>query len=271
MVTGIDHLVIAVADLDRAARELEDRVGLAVTGGGHHEGAGTANRIAFLADGSYLELMAVEDREAAVRSPVGARVMSQLAAGGPGLACFALVEDHIDSVVPELQANGSSIGPVREGSRRRDDGELVEWRSAAPEQIGLDAVPFLIRHRYTGAEWGPEAMATRRAYHHPVGSPVILARLDIATEDPPALAARYLRELGLEFWAVADLAVCNVGKHVIRLVPSREMDAPASLMLGAEVDTPQSSSVFGMRIDIEQVEVESVLAVTAGETGGLTV
>jgi hypothetical protein len=264
MVTGIDHLVIAVADLDGAARELEDRVGLAVTGGGRHEGAGTANRVAFLADGSYLELLVVEDREAAVRSPVGATAMRQLAAAGPGLACYALVEEYLDSVVPELQANGSSIGPVREGSRRRPDGELVEWWSAAPESIGLDGVPFLIRHRYTGAEWGPDALAARRAYRHPIGSPVVFARIDIATADPPSHAARYLRELGLEFWAVLDLAVCNIGRHVIRLVPSREMDAPAVITLGAEVEAPRSMSLLGVRFDIEPVKVESVLAATAG-------
>ena len=49
MVTGIDHLVIAVPDLDSAAQELEQGIGLAVTGGGRHADAGTANRIAFLA------------------------------------------------------------------------------------------------------------------------------------------------------------------------------------------------------------------------------
>src|SRR5512141_1689084 len=110
MVTGIDHLVIAVPDLDAAAHELEQRVGLAVTGGGRHEGAGTANRIAFLADGAYLELIAVEDEAQAKQNPVGAAAVVQLEAHGPGLATFALLDDHLDATVPELQANGSSIG-----------------------------------------------------------------------------------------------------------------------------------------------------------------
>src|SRR5437762_2484542 len=157
MVTGIDHLVIAVPDLDVAAHELEQGIGLAVTGGGRHPDAGTENRIAFLADGSYLELIAVEDREVARAQPLGATVLRILDERGGGLAAFALVEDHLETTVAELQANGSAIGPARRGSRMRPDGELVEWTAAFPGELGLDGVPFLIRHAYTGSEWGPAA------------------------------------------------------------------------------------------------------------------
>jgi Glyoxalase-like domain len=254
VVTGIDHLVIAVPDLDDAAQELEQGIGLAVTGGGRHPGAGTANRIAFLADGSYIELIAIEDEAAARAKPVGAAVLHALQRGS-ALAAYALVDDHLDTTVAELQANGSSIGAVQHGSRARDDGELVEWWSAFPESLGLEGVPFLIRHAYTGIEWGPAAMAERQAFTHPIGSPVMLARLDIATPDPQDLAARHTRELGLEFWAVVDLAVCTVGRHVIRLVPTREIDTPAVITIGAQVEAPRSSQVFGLRIDVEPVAV----------------
>src|SRR5438552_14924409 len=126
MVTGIDHLVIAVPDLDIAAHELEQGIGLAVTGGGRHPGAGTANRIAFLADGSYLELITIEDGKAAAKRPLGAAVARALAERGGGLAAYALVDDHLDTTAAELQANGSPTGPVQDGSRVREDGEVVE-------------------------------------------------------------------------------------------------------------------------------------------------
>ena len=259
MVTGIDHLVIAVPDLDTAAQELEQGIGLAVTGGGRHPGAGTSNRIAFLADGSYLELMAVEDSEAARAQPLGAAVVRTLDERGGGLAAFALVDDHLETTDAELQANGSSLGSVQRGSRVRADGELVEWWVAFPESLGLDSVPFLIRHAYTGSEWGPAAVAERRSYVHPIGSPVVLARVDVATPDPQDLAARYLRELGLEFWAVLDLAVCNVGRHVIRLVPNREMESPAAVTLGAQVETPRWFQAPGLRIEVEPVAAPVVV------------
>jgi catechol 2,3-dioxygenase-like lactoylglutathione lyase family enzyme len=260
MPTGIDHLVIAVPDLDAAADALQGRVGLACTGGGRHPGAGTVNRIAFLADGAYLELIAVEDRSAAETWPVGRATLAALDASGGGLATYALLDDRLDATVPELQANGSTIGPAQHGSRRRPDGEIVEWWTAAPERIGLDGVPFLIRHAYAGAEWGAQAMAARRSQRHPLGSPAILLRLDIATPDPPALAARYRRELGVEFWAVTDLAVCTLGRHTIRLVPRREMEVPAIVVLGAAVDAPRSTTLLGLRFDVEPAEVTAVLA-----------
>ena len=260
MGTGIDHLVIAVPDLDIAAQELEQGIGLAVTGGGSHPDAGTANRIAFLADGSYLELITVEDAEAAKTRPVGAAVLRVIEERGSGLAAYALLNDHLETTVAELQANGSSLGTVQPGSRLRQDGERVQWWTALPNSLGLDGVPFLIRHAYSGAEWGPAAMAEREAFVHPIGSPVVLARLDIATPDPQDLAARYARELGLEFWAVVDLAVCNVGRHVIRLVPTREMESPAAITLGAGVDAPRSSQVLGLRIDVEPVAAPVVAA-----------
>ena len=262
MAIGIDHLVIAVSDLDAAAAELEARAGLAFTAGGRHEGAGTANRIAFLADGAYLELIAVERRDEAERWPVGRATLAQLDHHGSGLATFALVDDDLDAHVEQLRANGSSIGPVTRGSRRRPDGELVEWWTAAPHGIGPGELPFLIRHAYTGTEWGPQAMAARRTFAHPLGGPAILLRLDLATEDPVGLAARYTRELALEFWAVADLAVCTIGRHTLRLVPRREMEVPAVVTLGAALDGPRSTLSAGLRIDVEPAEVDAALAAT---------
>lgn len=257
MASQIDHLVIAVPDIEAAATELEERIGLRATGGGRHEGMGTRNRIAWLADGAYLELIAVEEHDAALRWPVGAAAAGALATSGAGLACYALVENDLDARVAELQAAGSSIGPAVPGSRRRPDGELVEWWTAAPERIGLpDGVPFLIRHAYAGAEWGPDAMAARASIPHALPSPVTLSRLDLATEDPPALASRYERELGLEFRTVADLAVCSVGPHVIRLVRSREMEVPAAVTLRAPVEVPGSAMAFGLRIAIEPISAQ---------------
>jgi hypothetical protein len=248
--TAIDHLVIAVADPEVAAAELADRVGLATTGGGTHPGAGTFNRVAFLADGAYLELIGVADPTAAAGVPVGRAVLAALERGG-GLATYALLDDAVDASVPALQANGSSIGAVTHGSRQRPDGDLVEWWTAMPPQLGALRPPFLARHRYAGAEWGPEAMAQRRGFVHPIGSPAVLHRLDLATPDPPALAADYATTIGLEFWTVADLAVCSVGPHTIRLVPIREMPVPAVVVVGAAVEEPRSIEALGMRFDIE--------------------
>jgi hypothetical protein len=254
MIRGIDHLVIACADPEAAAAELESRVGLRATSGGRHEGAGTWNRIAWLADGSYLELIGVDDRERALAQPVGAAAVRALDERGGGMAAFALLDDELELTVGGLQGAGSSLGVVSHGSRCNPDGELVEWWVSMPEgELGPAGPPFLIQHAYVGSEWSPEALATRATLSHPLGSPAILARLDLATHDPTWLAARYHEELGLEFWAVADLALTTVGRHTIRLVPNREMEVPAAVTLGGDIDAPRTAQALGLRFDVEPV------------------
>jgi len=254
MIRGIDHLVIACADPDAAAAELASAVGLTAVVGGRHEGLGTFNRIVWLADGSYLELIGVDDREAALRTPVGSAAVATLEAHGGGLATWALRDDELELTVGAM-AEGS-FGPVVHGGRRRPDGEPVEWWAAFPhEPLAPDGVPFLIRHAYVGAEWSRAALEERASFRHPLGSPVILARLDLATEDPPSTAATLHERLGLDFWAVADLAVADIGLHVVRLVPRREMAVPASITLGAAVESPRTVELLGLRFDVERVEV----------------
>ncbi|HUF06088.1 MAG TPA: VOC family protein [Candidatus Binatia bacterium] len=255
MIRGIDHLVIACADPDAAASELESAIGLLATGGGRHPGSGTFNRIAWLADGSYLELIGVDDPEAARRQPVGAAAVRALDEHGGGLATFALRDDDVDVTAATLAASGS-FGPVAHGTRRRDDGEMVEWWAAFPTtDLAPDATPFLIQHSYTGAEWGQAALDARAEFRHPIGSPVGLARLDIATADPPSAAATIHDQLGLDFWAVADLAVAEIGTHVLRLVPRREMAVPAVVTLAAEIEAPRTAELLGMRFDVERAEL----------------
>ena len=263
MIRGIDHLVIACADPDAAAAELESTLGLVCAGGGRHAGRGTWNRIAWLADGSYLELIGVDDGEAALLQPVGAAAVAVLDAGDGGLATYALRDDGLELSVNALRASGASIGAVSHGSRERDDGEIVEWWTAFPETpLAPDAPPFLIQHAYVGAEWGHEALAERARFAHPIGSRVMLARLDVATGDPPSTAAVLHEQVGLDFWAVADLAVAEIGPHVLRMVPSREMAVPAVITFGAEVEAPRTVELLGVRFDVERVRL--AVPATAG-------
>jgi catechol 2,3-dioxygenase-like lactoylglutathione lyase family enzyme len=251
MISAIDHVVIGVADPDAAAAELTEQLGLAFNAGGRHPSTGTFNRIAFLGE-SFLELMGVEDRALAAESPIGAAALRAIEAGG-GLATYALLDDGIEHTVEALQATGSSIGPVTHGTRSRPDGELVEFWVAMFERLGPDAPPFLIKHAYAGAEWGSDALAARRRASHPIGSPAILTRLDLATPDPAGLAADYAAQLELEVWTVADLAVSTVGPHTIRLVPLREMEVPAVVVIGAGIDAPRTVEALGLRFDVEPV------------------
>jgi catechol 2,3-dioxygenase-like lactoylglutathione lyase family enzyme len=253
VLSAVDHVAIAAPDPDAAAAELERRLGLQATGGGRHPGAGTFNRIVWLAD-AYVELIGVDDREAAARHPLGAATLAALDDGG-GLAGYALLSAEVDATVARLQAAGSHIGPVIAGERVRQDGERVQWWTAMPERLGPDGLPFLIRHALTGAEWDPTALAERQRLVHPLGGPAVLIGLDLAVSDPVERAADYWEQLGLEFWAVGDVAVCTVGRHTLRLVPRSRMDATVSVNLGAPVDEQRACELLNVRFNLQPVEL----------------
>ncbi|HET8586818.1 MAG TPA: VOC family protein [Candidatus Limnocylindria bacterium] len=253
MLHGIDHVVIAASDPDEVARRLEGELGLAVGGGGQHQRLGTFNRIFWLADGSYLELMGVDDPDEAAAWAMGQAAVEVLAAGG-GFAGYALDDRPLVPDVNVLRGYGSEIGDPMEGTRVRLDGEVVEWRTALPPRIGPEGLPFLIEHVMTGAEWGADALAERAAFRHPIGSPVMLAGLDIAADDPAALAAEYSKQLGIEMRWIGDSVVASVGQQTIRLVPRHLADAPVVVRLGADA-APRTLDLFDLRFVVERVEL----------------
>lgn len=254
MIQGIDHLVIVCADPDAAAADLESSVGLVASGAGRHAGMGTFNRIAWLADGSYLELIGMDDAAAARNSAVGSAALDTIESTGEGLVTWALRVDDLELTVASLPEG--AFGPVVHGSRTRPDGEAVEWWTAMPDTpLAPDATPFLIQHAYVGAEWGHSALADRAAFQHPIGSPVGLVRLDLATIDPPGHGATFHEHLDIDVWAVADLAVAEIGRHVVRFVPRREMAVPVVVTLAADIESPRTAELFGLRFDVERAEL----------------
>ncbi len=247
MITGIDHLVIAVHDVAAAAETLEADLGLAFTGGGRHEAMGTYNRLAFLGE-TYLELIGVFDA-ALVRSSrtfaVGNASLACLQERGEGLATYALCSDDVAGDVTRLRAAGSPIGDPVAGARRRPDGEEVRWITAFPE-LGPERAPFLIEHVYEGAEWGPAARAARAAFRHPHGGAVRLRRLELPASDPAAVDAEYATVLGLA--ADAD-GVVFAGDQALALRRAADIPAPVvHLEAEAGVAAPAMDLVrFGIR------------------------
>ena len=248
MPDAIDHLVIAVADPDLAARELEAAIGIAVTGGGEHPGVKTYNRLAFLGN-AYLELIAVRDGAAATRWPVGAATRRVLGSGG-GFVTYALLDDDLVTTVSRLRSQGSAIGPVTPGSRTRPDGDTVAWWTATFDELGPDRPPFLIRHDYRGAEWGTEALDARRAFVHPLGTPVRLNGLELAADDPSNLAATYAREVGVGFDPEAAGHAATIGPHRVVLRPVPAMPAATAVVRLSGGGNPLVADLFGIRFEL---------------------
>jgi hypothetical protein len=245
VILGIDHLVIAVRSVEAATAELERVVGLAVTGGGRHEGMGTRNALAFLGD-TYVELIGIED-EGVVRSnpafAVGNAALVELEAGRQGLATFALAVDDVAAEVSVLREAGSSVSSPVAGARRRADGEDVRWSTAFPPRLGPEAPPFLIEHELAGAEWGPEARAARADQRHPAGGVVRLVALELPTADAARLAKAYGRVVGVAF---SEAWRASVGPS--QSVVLREGEAAPVVELTADPGTaPLDVDALGVR------------------------
>lgn len=220
-ILGIDHLVIAVRDPDSAAADLGQALGLAFTGGGRHETAGTANRLAFVGD-SYIELIGVFDRNLVLSNPdfaVGRAALDMLDAGHEGLATWAVAVPDCAVEVAALRQAGSPIGSAVRGSRVRPDGETVRWVSAFPA-LGPEEPPFLIEHEMVGAEWGPDALLARRAYHHPGLGRARIGRLVLPAADPAAYAAKCERTVGIKFRADLSGWTAFFGFDTVHLHPT---------------------------------------------------
>jgi catechol 2,3-dioxygenase-like lactoylglutathione lyase family enzyme len=138
MLIGVDHVLIAVEDLDIAI-ETYERLGFQVLRGGKHPKMGTHNALVPLADGSYLELIGVWDRELAAQA--APYILATLQHENR-LARFALESDNLDGDVMAMRARGFDLGDAQAGERERPDGQKVAWRSAFPADARL---PFVIQ------------------------------------------------------------------------------------------------------------------------------
>jgi glyoxalase-like protein len=153
----LDDVLIAVADVTTAARELEGQFGLASIDGGRHPGWGTANRIVPLGV-CYLELVAVADEAEAAQSPFGHWV----ARAHPTLAKplgWAVRTTNLDAVAKRLGLD------IAAGSRVSRGGRLLRWRLAGIEQAAAEpSLPFFI-------EWADGTSLPGLApVTHPAGS-----------------------------------------------------------------------------------------------------
>jgi hypothetical protein len=148
MITGIDHIVILVADLDRAQAGYA-AAGFTVVPGGEHAGGLTHNALVAFADGTYLELLSFRRplADLAPGMPLPPGGLSRLterwigrAVGGPGLLDFALLPDARAADLAAARARGLALEGPRPGGRRRPDGREVAWELGIPEAPEL---PYL--------------------------------------------------------------------------------------------------------------------------------
>jgi len=204
-ILGLDHVVIAVRDLEAAITSYRG-LGFTVQPGGRHPGRTSHNALIVFADGAYIELIAW------VAPAPQERWWRQLEAHGDGYADFALLPSDTVAVIGAAHGRGlhTLIGPL-DGGRVRPDGAQLQWRNARHETPDL---PFLcgdVTPRALRVPEGPVRVHANGAQG--------IAELAIAVEDLAATVARYRALLG----SVAEvmLEATEPPRAVFTLGPTR--------------------------------------------------
>jgi catechol 2,3-dioxygenase-like lactoylglutathione lyase family enzyme len=124
----LDHIILAVPDLDAALLDYQ-AAGFNASFGGVHASGTTHNGLVVFADGTYLELMALTGQ--ALDPANSAADYSHLVRGRQGVAGIALgTTDDLSKLVDELRGRGVRVKDPVSGSRLRGDGVRLAWRIA---------------------------------------------------------------------------------------------------------------------------------------------
>ena len=121
----VDHFVFAGPNLEDAMDVVEDRFGVRPSEGGAHVGLGTRNGLLALSGTSYLEVIGPDLEQ---ESPKGSRPFGIDDLDEPRLVTWASPSDNLDNTVVAGAKAGVDLGRAFDMSRRKPDGELLEWR-----------------------------------------------------------------------------------------------------------------------------------------------
>ncbi len=136
MLNAIDHLVIVVKDLDKAAADYQ-QLGFTVVPGGRHP-VGSHNVLIAFADGSYLEIIAFY-REAPEH-----RWWEPLRKG-EGLVDFCMQTDDLQGDTEKFRRAGVAIKDPVPWARTRPDGYELKWVLSLAQGADRGVAPFLIQ------------------------------------------------------------------------------------------------------------------------------
>jgi hypothetical protein len=143
----IDHVVVAVPDLDRAAAAWTS-AGFVVTPRADHP-FGTSNRLVVF-EQSYVEIVSVTRPDLLPTTGFAADVADRLAQGDPGITHLAL---HTDDAATEARSRGAEVfqfsrpAPMLDGTTRQASFSLVMLDGRG--RPGL----FFCRHHTPEAVW----------------------------------------------------------------------------------------------------------------------
>ncbi len=185
----VDHVSVAGTDLKHMQARLT-ALGIPSEYGGPHSNHATQMALTSFPDGSYLELIALQDQPDA--KAVAAHYWSKQIQGNAGPAAWAVRAKNMAAEVERLRTAGIVVSSPVHSGRARPDGTQLAWEAA---QVGQEPngtfFPFLIRD-----------FTTREARAFPQGKPATrdfagIRYVVIAVRDLKASSARFRQAYAL--------------------------------------------------------------------------
>jgi hypothetical protein len=177
---AVDHLVLAVPDLEAGIAHCESVLGVRASAGGRHPRWGTHNAILGLGPHVYLEIIAADpERE----RPESVTVFGLDRVTAPRLAAWAAGDRALEKTRATAMARGIRPGAILDGMRQRPDGTRLSWLLTDPATVLADGLgPFFIdwqggSHPAEGAPAAGRLQGLRAAHPDPESAGRTLAAL----------------------------------------------------------------------------------------------
>ena len=142
MISSLDHIILAVDDLQDAEKNYKNILGIEPSWRGLHRELGTANVI-FNFKNTYLELLSAEGEG------VGADLVNEsIKKNGEGLAGIVLNTKDISKASKRLKDLGFLVGDVLTGEgKNKDTNDIRNWKYLfLPQELTRNLFLFLIEH-----------------------------------------------------------------------------------------------------------------------------
>jgi hypothetical protein len=135
----IDHVIVAIGDLQVGMDRFEEMTGVRPVLGGEHPGRGTRNGLVSLGPRLYLELLAPQEGAELPEDAAGLSELTELTPWG-----WAASTDDIDATLAHLTEAGYTTMLPEAGSRATPDGGLLRWRAGGVAEPLIRGAPFFI-------------------------------------------------------------------------------------------------------------------------------
>ena len=184
MIKSIDHILVAVKDLEKAVKDYSLVFGFDPTWQGNHPSLGTKNAL-FPLDNLYFELIAVNDE-----GPLAEAVSEHIEKNGESIFGLALRTDNIEKAKNELSVSFNTDLEISDGKGINNiSNEERHWRNIfIPKKFSRGIFTLLIQHTKGNLP------------KHEISDESFISRMDhvvINSNDPDGLIDLYRDKYGI--------------------------------------------------------------------------